>query len=167
MKLINSAIPDVTKSVVVDADPTTTFAVFTERTSTWWPPTHKVLDGERLGVAIQPWRGGRYFEWGAAGEEADWGVVDDIEAPFLIHLSWRIGKGFAHLDADAPCSRIEVNFEPVGAGTRVTLVHADFDQLGYEEGQWLRNALDGPSPGETLQLFATAVAKLAPQMVRR
>ncbi|MDN5805232.1 MAG: SRPBCC domain-containing protein [Microlunatus sp.] len=161
MTTTSSVIPDVIKSVVVDADIETAFTVFTERTATWWPPTHKILPGDRIGVAMQPTLGGRYFEWGPDGEEAEWGTVDGFERPHRVHLTWRIGRNFAHLPKDVPCSRIEASFEEVSPNrTRVTLAHTNFERLGAEAGQWLRSVLDGPSPGETLQLFALSVSKL-------
>lgn len=156
-----STIPDVAKSVTVDVAIDTAFTVFTTHMSLWWPPTHKILPVERVGVVMQPKAGGRYFEWGTDGDELDWGRVEVFHPLSRVELTWRIGRSFQHLPAEAPCSRIVVTFSALSPErTEVHLIHTDFEALGAEDGEWLRSVLDGPSPGETLGLYATAVAKL-------
>lgn len=73
-------------------------------------------------------------------------------------MTWRIDPNWQSLPTDEGASQIEVDFEAVDAGhTRVSLAHVKLDQHG-PGAERIFKALDGPSPGETLELFARAVA---------
>ncbi|MFF0486327.1 SRPBCC family protein [Streptomyces sp. NPDC004435] len=150
-------IADVRKWVTVAATPEEAFKVFTERPADWWPPSHVLLKKERAGLAFEPGAGGRYYEWDVDGEEIDWGRVLEWVPGRRIVMTWRIDASWQSLPTDDGASEIEVDFEPAeGGGTKVTLAHVKLHQHG-EGADRIFAALDGPSPGETLERFERAV----------
>ncbi|MBW1602474.1 SRPBCC domain-containing protein [Streptomyces sp. JJ66] len=146
-------LPDVRKSVVVAATPEKAFQVFTERPSDWWPDHHVLLKTARVGLAFEPVVGGRYYEWDAEGRQQDWGRVLTWEPPHRLAMTWRISPTWQPLDDDEFASEIEVEFTPVDAHhTRVELAHVKLHQHG-EGAERIHQALQGPSPGDTLERF--------------
>ena len=57
----------------VGCPPAHAFAVWTERTSLWWPKSHSVSADPQLTVTFEPREGGRVYERTPSGEEHDWG----------------------------------------------------------------------------------------------
>ncbi|GHH51021.1 SRPBCC family protein [Streptomyces candidus] len=154
---MTQTIPDVRKWVTVPATPQQAFAVFTEQPEQWWPASHVLLDKERVGLAFEPGVGGRYYEWDADGRQIDWGRILDWLPGRRIVMTWRINASWQSIPTDDGASLIEVDFEPDGdGGTRVTLAHVQLHRHG-EGADRIFRALDGPSPGETLELFERAV----------
>jgi heme-degrading monooxygenase HmoA/uncharacterized protein YndB with AHSA1/START domain len=150
--------PDVRKTVRVDAAPERAFAIFTERPIEWWPE-HHVFVSDRRSITIEPRVGGRYFERGADGTEIDWGTVLEWDPPRRIALTWRVGAGWTAITDDEHASVIEVEFSDAGDGrTEVTLTHAQLDRHGEIAGS-VYAALQGPSPGETLQRYRDTVTR--------
>jgi uncharacterized protein YndB with AHSA1/START domain len=147
------SIPDVRKRVTVAATPEECFRAFTERLSQWWPPSHVLLKKERVGLAFEPGVGGRYYEWDVDGNEVDWGRVLVWEPPHRLVMTWRVDGRWQSIPDDERASEIEVEFTPVGTGTRVELAHVKLYKHGGD-AQRIFAALDGPSPGETLERFA-------------
>lgn len=150
-------VEDVRKHVDVPIGAVEAFEIFTRHPSTWWPPHHVQVDQPRVGLCFEPYVGGRYFEWNVNGNEFTWGTISVFEPGRRLRMSWRLGAGFTALKHD-DCSEIEVLFDGHDGSTRVTLIHTSFERLG-QDGQVLRDHLDGPSPGDTLRLFALAVNK--------
>ena len=77
--------------------------------------------------------GGKYSAW----DGYIWGETLELEPGKRIVQTWRTSD-FTAADDD---SQIEVLLEPVGAGTRLTLLHTrvpDNDH-GYEDGGWEDN----------------------------
>ncbi|WP_197287594.1 SRPBCC domain-containing protein [Streptomyces apocyni] len=147
-------IPDVRKSVTVAATPDEAFKVFTERPKDWWPATHVLVKKERAGLAFEPGVDGRYYEWDVDGTEIAWGRVLEWEPGRRVAMTWRINPYWQSIPTDEGASEIEVDFEPVDEGhTKVTLAHVKLHQHG-EGAINIFKALDGPSPGETLERFA-------------
>ncbi|MDB1089547.1 SRPBCC domain-containing protein [Streptomyces sp. ACA25] len=147
-------LPDVRKSVIVEATPDQCFKVFTTRPEDWWPPTHVLLDKPRAGLAFEPQVGGRYYEWDGEGREIAWGRVLTWEPPLGLSMTWRVSPRWQPLPDDEFASEIEVRFTPVDdRRTRVELAHVKLHQHG-EGAERIFQALDGPSPGETLERFA-------------
>jgi uncharacterized protein YndB with AHSA1/START domain len=108
----------------VGCPPEHAFAVWAERTSLWWPPSHSVSGEPGLTVTFEPRPGGRIFERTRAGEEHDWGEVVAWEPPRRLAYLW-------HLRQDrADATRVEVTFAPAEAGTEVTIVHTGWERLG-------------------------------------
>ncbi|WP_404868310.1 SRPBCC domain-containing protein [Kitasatospora griseola] len=146
-------IPDVRKSVTVNATPEECFRAFTERLAEWWPPSHVLLEKERAGLAFEPGVGGRYYEWDVDGNEIDWGVVLVWEPPHRLAMTWRVDGRFRSIPDDERASEIEVEFTPTDDGTLISLAHVRLHKHG-PDAERIFSALDGPSPGETLARFA-------------
>jgi uncharacterized protein YndB with AHSA1/START domain len=152
-------LPDVRKSVTVAATPDHCFKIFTERPAQWWPPSHILVRKERAGLAFEPGVDGRYFEWDVEGNEATWGRVLEWVPGRRVAMTWRIDPNWQPIPTDEGASEIEVDFEAVDEGhTRVSLAHVKLHQHG-PGAERIFKALDGPSPGETLERFARAVAE--------
>ncbi|MFJ9694834.1 SRPBCC family protein [Kitasatospora sp. NPDC101183] len=150
-------IPDVRKSVTVNASVDHCFTVFTERPKDWWPETHVLVKKERAGLAFEPGVGGRYYEWDVEGNEIAWGKVLTWEPPYRLSMTWRIDGHWQSITDDERASEIEVEFTPVDENTtRVELAHVKLHKHG-EGALGIFKALDGPSPGETLERFANAI----------
>jgi uncharacterized protein YndB with AHSA1/START domain len=148
------SIPDVRKSVTVPASAEDCFRAFTERLSEWWPPSHVLVKKERAGLAFEPGEGGRYYEWDVDGTQVDWGRVLVWEPPFRLAMTWRIDGRWQSIPDDERASEIEVEFRPVDAHTTVVeLAHVKLHKHGAD-AQRIFTALDGPSPGETLERFS-------------
>jgi len=108
--------------------PARAFALWAERTSTWWPASHSVSGEPGLAVTFEPRAGGRVFERTPAGTEHDWGEVLAWEPPHRLAYSW-------HLRQDrADATRVEITFAAEGDGTRVSIVHDGWERLGDRGG---------------------------------
>lgn len=151
------SIPDVRKSVTVAATPEHCFKVFTEAPADWWPPSHILVKKERAGLAFEPGVGGRYYEWDVEGTEIAWGKVLTWEAPHRLSMTWRIDGHWQSITDDERASVIEVEFTAIDENTtRVDLAHVQLHRHG-DGAEGIFRALDGPSPGETLERFARAI----------
>jgi uncharacterized protein YndB with AHSA1/START domain len=114
-------------SFTVGCPPEHAFAVWTERTSLWWPASHSVSADPGLTVTFEPRAGGRIFERTAAGDEHDWGQILEWDPPRRLAYRW-------HLRQDrADATRVEISFAPSDEGTVVTIVHSDWQRLGQRE----------------------------------
>jgi hypothetical protein len=128
-------IPPIEQAVVVRCSVGHAFDVFTARLGDWWPiETHSVAAGtERRAVAaaIEGRVGGRVYETQDDGTECTWGTVTAWEPPLRLVILWTVSDEGADTE-------IEVRFEPVEDGTRVTLVHRGWDtrqrRSSYETG---------------------------------
>ncbi|MDX6311929.1 MAG: hypothetical protein QOF44_1393 [Streptomyces sp.] len=150
-------IPDVRKQVVVAATTEHCWKVFTERPKDWWPPSHVLVRKERAGLAFEPGVGGRYYEWDVDGNEIAWGRILEWDPPNRLVMTWRIDGRWQSIPDDERASEIEVQFTAVDAGTtKVELSHVKLHKHG-EGAEGIFRALDGPSPGETLDLFSKAI----------
>lgn len=118
-------------SFVVDCPPDHAFAVWTARTSSWWPAAHTVTAEPGLEVVFEPRPGGRVFERTAGGVEVDWGEVTVWEPPRRLGYSW-------HIAADrADATDVEIRFVDQGdATTRVDIEHRGWERLGARGPSW-------------------------------
>lgn len=160
--------PDVVKSVVVPCDADRAWRVFVGEPTAWWPPTHCLLrTTPRRSVVIEPGAGGRFYDLGQDGSEADWGRVLDWEPPHRLRMSWAVDGTWQPVDDDALASRIEVTFTPgPGGTTTVSLAHVEL----HRHGRWaeaIHAALQGPSPGETLARYGAVAAGDDPEAAAR
>jgi len=161
---MSNDVRDVAKSVVVNATIEQAFTIFAERPLEWWPEKHVFVE-DRQAITIEPRVGGRYYERGADGKEIAWGTITEWNPPQRLVMTWRVGPYWQPIFDDEKASFIEVDFEAVGPDTtKVTLTHAQLHRHG-EIAQSIHSALDGPSPGETLEKYAEVVAKHVPQPV--
>lgn len=117
----------VTASVEVAVEPAVAFAIFTEEIGQWWRPGPiNWYDSERaIGTRIEPGVGGRWIEVydDAAGDVLEIGRVLVWEPGERLVLAYR--DGGHELDG----TEVEVRFETIDGGTRVTLEHRGWEKL--------------------------------------
>lgn len=115
-------------TTVVAVDPATAFAVFTEEIETWWKPRVKHLfRQDRAGkLRFQPGPSGRLIEVhdDAPSQPFEVGRVLVWEPGQRLTFEWRQGN-FGPNDV----TEVDVRFEAVKNGTRVTLEHRGWDKL--------------------------------------
>jgi uncharacterized protein YciI len=114
-----SAVPPIRREILVDADPVTAFAVFTERLGRWWPLAELSVYGADATVAFTD---GQIIERSADGRAAVWGNVTRWEPPEAVAFSWHPGQPAER------ASHVEVTFAAAAAGqTRVRLEHSGWE----------------------------------------
>lgn len=129
----------VRKSLIVRADPSKAFAVFTGGMGRWWPASHSIGTSPLKEVVLEPRAGGRWAERGEDGSECEWGKVLAWEPPSRILLAWQIGADWKH-DPDL-VTEVEVTFTPHGEGeTRVVLEHRLLERYG-DKAEDVRTAI--------------------------
>lgn len=158
-----SAAADVRVEIAVETPIERAFAVFTSQIDTWWPRPYRLGTAERANLVIEPHIGGRWYEQGTDGSEADWGKVLVWEPPRHLVLSNQVGVSFTPQTDPERASRVDVQFVADGPNrTIVTLVHSQFERHG-EGWQNLRDAVaheGGGWPG-LLRAYQTFVAQAA------
>jgi len=131
-------VPAVVRTVDVTVDPKTAFDVFTSEIGQWYRSgRYSWNDPARaVGIRFEPGVGGRLVEIHdeASGEGYEMGRI----------LVWQPGERLvmAYRNAHLPPgiqTEVEVRFEPVGGGTRVTLEHRGLDRLPRAEFETWRN----------------------------
>ena len=111
----------------VGCPPEHAFAVWTGRTSLWWPKSHSVTGDPGLEVILEPRPGGRIFERTPAGDEHDWGEILEWEPPRRLAYRWHLRQ------SPAAATRVEISFAAASGGTAVTIVHSDWHHLAQRE----------------------------------
>jgi mannose-6-phosphate isomerase-like protein (cupin superfamily) len=119
-----------TATVEVAVDPVTAFAVFTEEIGRWWRPGPINWNdpARAVGMRFEPGVGGRWLEVydAATGEGFECGRI----------LVWEPGARlvFSYQDAGHQIdgTEVEVRFEPIDGGTRVTLEHRGWERVAHE-----------------------------------
>lgn len=106
----------VVKSVDLRCAPERAFALFTDRAGEWWPADRRHLKDDRPTV-IRIEATGRFFERSSDGIEVELGVARVFEPPHRLLLDWFPGTG------PASPTQVEVRFEAIDTGTRVTVTH--------------------------------------------
>jgi len=107
----------ISRSVDVPLAADEAFALFTARTSTWWPFAKHSVAGVAAEEAIfEPRVGGRVYERAGDGSEHDWGEITVWEPPHRVALAWT-------LDPSCAGTEVEVRFTDVDGGTHVELEH--------------------------------------------
>ena len=84
------------------------FAVWTTRTSLWWPRSHTVTEAPGLVVVIEGRPGGRIFERTPEGSEHDWGEVTRWEPPRRLAYRWYLNA------SPAEATDVEITFTAPG-----------------------------------------------------
>lgn len=146
-------VDEVAKSVLIEQPVDFCFEQFVRHSLEWWPPTHKLVAGQRTALNFEETVGGAYYEVDEEGNRAEWGRILEWEPGRRIRMSWAIDGTWQPISEDERASRILVTFEPQSQVTKVTLVHLELERHG-DDAVKIFNALNGPSPGETLQRFA-------------
>jgi uncharacterized protein YndB with AHSA1/START domain len=116
----------ITVTTVVEIDPATAFKVFTEETAVWWKPgPQSRFGGDLTGTLhLELGPGGRLLEVRDAGEPFEVGRVLVWEPPRRLVFEWRL-RSFLPGER----TEVEVRFEEVPEGTRVTVEHRGWDSL--------------------------------------
>ena len=126
-------LPPIRREILVDADPATAFAVFTERISQWWPLEDLSVYGPGGTVGFAD---GQIVEQSAVGDAAVWGTVYLWEPAAALAFSWHPGG------PPDQATHVEVSFTPADAQTLVTLTHTGWERFAdpaqaraeYEQG---------------------------------
>lgn len=115
-----------TASVDVNLAPDTAFSVFTEEIGRWWRPGPINWNNRfrAVGIRIEPGVGGRWLELlDDPPEVFDCGEITIWEPPSRFVFSYR------DIGHDIDGTEVEVRFEPVGGGTRVTVEHRGWEKV--------------------------------------
>jgi uncharacterized protein YndB with AHSA1/START domain len=106
----------IVKSVVLSCDSGRAFALFTEHAGLWWPVARRHTTDAQSTIRMEA--AGRFFERSNDGTEVELGVVRQFEPGSRLLLDWYPGTG-----RELP-TQVEVTFEAVDGGTRVTVHHS-------------------------------------------
>jgi len=128
------------RTIDVAVGPATAFQVFTEEIDAWYVrgPYSWNEPTRAVGIRFEPGVGGRWLEvWNAAsGEGFEMGRIPVWEPGARLVLTYRN----VHLPP-VPLTEIEVRFQAIEGGTRVTLEHRGWDRLPAEfRRAWLSRA---------------------------
>ena len=113
----------------VPASPQRAFEAFTEEIGAWWKPNGMFNFTPRSpGVlTFETGPDGRLVETLANGKVFEVGRIRAWEPPSRLVFGWRQAAFAPGQDTE-----VEVTFEPVGAETRVTVVHTGWDSVPRE-----------------------------------
>ncbi len=113
-------------SMRMSASPARVFQAFTEEVGVWWRPNtlFQFTPRDPGRVAFQGGQGGRFMEILADGKEFEIGRITAWEPGVRLAFGWRQASfsGGQH-------THVEVRFEPVENGTRVTIEHVGWDSI--------------------------------------
>jgi uncharacterized protein YndB with AHSA1/START domain len=127
----------VTVTTVVAVDPAAAFDIFTGSIDAWWKPKVRGLfQPDRNGTL--GFQDGRLLETYADNDVFEIGRVLAWERPDRLVFEWR-QEGFAPTDQ----TEVEVLFEAVAQGTRVTINHRGWDALPADHPA--RHGYTGPA----------------------
>jgi uncharacterized protein YndB with AHSA1/START domain len=128
--------------IVVAVDPLTAFKAWTDGINDWWRKDSPFwMDKERrLGLRFEPEVGGRFIEVYDAdsGEGYEIGRVTAWEPGARLAYTWR--------QADWPkeaVTEVDVRFEAVPDGTRVSVRHTGFEKLREAGVGWANGYTEG------------------------
>ena len=155
--MAEQTIEAVRKSITVNADPETAFAIFTADFDSWWPRSHHLGKTPMTKGIIEARKGGRCYTEHEDGSEVDWGTVLAWEPPRRVVLAWQIAADWKCEPDLSKASEVEVRFTPAGAGkTRVDLEHRHFERM--TGGESMRAGVNAEGGwGNLLQMFSARV----------
>jgi len=120
----------VIKIVEVPCSQERAFEIFTKDFSVWWPKDKHSVSAMSGAVAqkvmMEPKKGGALTEVGHDGTEHNWGSVSAFEPHARLSLLWHIGKPVEE------ATRVDLSFEVISGGTKVTLKHHRWEALGED-----------------------------------
>lgn len=114
----------VTVSTVVSVAPATAFQVFCDDIDRWWRRNPKYRQNTDSVVRFVERPSRRLVEVTPEGT-VDLGDVVRWEPPHLLQMHWRLQMGVEPGEDNT----VVVRFEPVEAGTRVTITHSGWSDL--------------------------------------
>jgi uncharacterized protein YndB with AHSA1/START domain len=136
----------VSVTTIIAVEPARAFEVFTEEIDLWWRRDSRFRNmGTDRTLAFEPGPEGRLVAYAESGSVFEIGKVLAWEPPKRLVFSWRA----RNFEGDES-TEVEVRFEPVEPGTRVTLEHRGFDALRADHP--VRHGLAGEA---FLNLFGT------------
>ena len=106
------------KSIKVNCSAETSFKVFCEDMSEWWPGG---FGGKEAQLFLDGRVGGRFYARRPDGTEYQIGKVTSYQPPSLVAFTWRAPSW----DVD---TQVEIRFVAEGSGTRVDLEHSGWEQ---------------------------------------
>jgi len=124
--------PDpIVKTVTLPLPPEKAFEVFTTGMGDWWPLDSHSLSAQEDGVpardvTVTPEKGGPVYETKPDGSTAPWGTVTDWAPGERFAMTWHVGR------PEDQASHVRVGFDVVADGTKVTLIHDNWQALGSE-----------------------------------
>lgn len=130
-------------SVEVRVDPATAFTVFTERIDDWWVRSPYAWNdaAKAVGIRFEPGVGGRWVEV----HDADMGEGFEIGVIRVWEPGERLVVSYRDADLPEPLTEVEVRFEAIAGGTRVTVEHRGWERVdpavaarkaGQKEAGW-------------------------------
>ena len=145
----------VRKSIIVKADATHAFEVFTDRIGSWWPHSHSIGSSPQREVVIERRAGGRWYEIGEDGAQCEWGKVLVWEPPRRLVLAWQLDGDWRYDPSFV--TEVAVTFHAESAtSTRVELEHRNLDRYG-DKRDAARKAFESPDGWQLgLDRFARA-----------
>ena len=139
-------IAPVRKSIRVNAAQAHAFEVFTSGIGRWWPRKATVGTAPMKAAVLEPRLGGRWYELGEDGSQAEVGKILVWEPPRRFVVSWDLNSNWK--PDTTVSSEVEVKFTADGPNaTLVELEHRKFERLGAEGGAKMRKDVDGGWPG--------------------
>src|SRR5262249_39066802 len=109
-------IAPVRRTIVVDATPERTFAVFTAGIDRWWPRGHGIGAAPLVKSVIEPFVGGRWYTTHEDGVEVTVGHVRAWEPPGRFVVGWEITPDWKPEPRIDLSSEVEVRFLPEAGG---------------------------------------------------
>jgi uncharacterized protein YndB with AHSA1/START domain len=145
--------------IVVEVPIEHAFAVFTERTVTWKPPEHNLLEVEIAETVFESHEGGYIYDRGIDGSECRWARVLAFEPPNRVVFSWLISPQWRIENDSSRASEVEVRFiAEAPERTRVEIEHRNLQRHG-EGWEGMRDAVGAPDGWPLyLQRFADRLA---------
>ena len=125
-----SAADGVRVSLDVAVEPAVAFEVFTTELDAWWGrgPRFRFVPPYAGSMRLEPGLGGRLLHVvNEAGRIFEVGRIEAWEPPSRLAFTWRLANF-----RPGQITRVEVRFEPIEAGTRVTVSHDGWDSLPPE-----------------------------------
>jgi uncharacterized protein YndB with AHSA1/START domain len=119
------------KSIKVNCSPATTFKVFCEEMSEWWPGG---FGGKGTKLYLEGRVGGRFYERRPDGTEYQIGRVTAYQPPTFVAFSWRAPSW----EVD---TQVEIRFTAEDGGTRIDLEHSGWERDAKTRDA--RNSYDG------------------------
>jgi uncharacterized protein YndB with AHSA1/START domain len=139
-------IAPVRKSIRVNASQAHAFEVFTSGLGRWWPRNHSIGKAPLKAAVLEPRLGGRWYQLGEDGSQANVGKILVWDPPQHFVVSWDINSQWK--PDTTVSSEVEVKFIADGPhATLVELEHRKFEQMGAEPGASMRKDVDGGWPG--------------------
>jgi hypothetical protein len=154
-------IAPVRKSIVVQASPLRAFEVFTAGIDKWWPRAHNIGGAPLKRCVIEPFVGGRWYTDLEDGSQVTVGHVRAWSPAERFVVGWEINVQWKPDSRVELASEVEVRFVREGDDrTRVEIEHRNFERMGAEAGETMRNAVDNGWPG-VLELFSKEIERVS------